>query len=80
MRSSRQTQRQRDVWLVLLQGCVIFQWALDTLKSNLALACPGHCLPTSSPTFLVSGLKPSLPVYTPASASALPSKLLLQWP
>ena len=63
MRSDRQTQRQRGVWLVLLQGHAILQCAPATLRPNLALACPGHCLPTSSPTFLVSGLEPSFPVH-----------------
>ena len=76
MRGGRQTHRRKYIRLVLQQGHAILQQASDTMESNPAW--PALALLVY--LFLTSGLEPSFPVYTPASSSALPSELLLQWP
>ena len=62
--------RPKYVWLVLLQGCEILPVRPPILWNQTP---PPQALPVH--LFLTSGLKPSFPVYTPPSSSAMPSEL-----
>lgn len=63
--------RPTYVWLVLLQGRAILPVSPPMLWNQP----PPPPQALSVHLFLTSGLKPSFPVYTPPSSSAMPSEL-----
>lgn len=73
MRGGRQTHRLKYVWLVLLQGHAILPVRPPILWNQTPPAPSPRALPVH--LSLTSGLKPSFPVYTPPSFSALHSEL-----